>query len=63
MPIVLNNVEYLTTAEAMTLTDMKSRETWRKYARQYGFKHHAQVGKSKRYLWRKSDVEKLLAPL
>lgn len=61
MSRLINGIEYLTTKEAMELTDM-SRSTWRKYADEYGFQHYARPGKSKQFLWKKSDVEKLLEP-
>lgn len=62
MPVAINGIEYLTTAEAMKMVDM-SRTTWRKYAEEYGLQHYAKPGKSKRYLWKRSDVERLLEPL
>lgn len=62
MPVTMNEIEYLTTEEAMKLVDM-SRTTWQKYAREYGLEHYTKPGKSKRFLWQKSDVERLLEPL
>lgn len=63
MPVILNDTEYVTTQEALTILGIRSRETWAKLAKQHGFQWTTQVGKSKRYLWKKSDVELLLEPI
>lgn len=62
MPTRLNDVEYLTTQEAMKLVDM-CRSTYEKYVKQYGFQPVQRPGKRRTNLWKKSDVEELLKPI
>lgn len=62
MPTTLQSIEYLTTQEVISLLGI-SRSTWLVIARERGIQHYAQVGKSRRFLWQKSDVDPLLKPI